>query len=245
MQVVSRAAAILRALDGEHRGLSLSELADRTGLPRSTVHRLVTALGAEGFVVASPATGRTRLGPGLTRLGAGDRRDLRDALRPVLQELHDRLDETIGLAVLEGDGVRFVDQVAASHPLQAVTAVGSVLPAWSSASGRALLAALPAAQREALVPRRLVGNAPSTTTRREQVLDAIDRAARDGVAVTYEEYTEGVCAAAVAVRDAFGDAAAISVSAPASRFRRREDAITFALLDARAQADHQTTEGGP
>jgi DNA-binding IclR family transcriptional regulator len=240
MQVVSRAASILRALDGEHRGLSLSEIADRTGLPRSTVHRLVTALQVERLVVGAPATGRTRLGPELARLAAGSRLEMQDELRPHLESLHRRLDETIGLSVLDGDGVRFVDQITANHPLQAVTAVGEVLPAWSSASGRALLATLSPAERDARVPDVLVAHAPATTTDRRAVLAAIDRAARDGLAVTREEYTEGVCAAAVAVRDAFGAAAAISVSVPTARFARRDDEIAAALLDVRARADHPT-----
>jgi DNA-binding IclR family transcriptional regulator len=241
MQVVSRAASILRALDGEHRGLSLSELAERTGLPRSTVHRLVTALGVEGFVVGAPAAGRTRLGPELARLALHNRGELQAELRPHLEDLHRVLDETIGLSVLEPGGVRFVDQITANHPLQAITAVGELLPAWSSASGRALLATLPVEERERIVPRALAAHAPSTTTDRRAVMAAIERAARDGVAVTREEFTEGVCAAAVAVRDAFGAAAAISVSAPTARFTRRADEITAALLDVRARADHPAT----
>jgi DNA-binding IclR family transcriptional regulator len=243
MQTISRAASVLRSLDGEHRGLTLAELAARTGLPRSTVHRLVTALAAERLVVAAPMSSRTRLGPELARLAAGARVEPRDELRPQLEALHRLLDETIGLSVLEGDSVRFVDQMTATHRLQAVTAVGEVLPAWSSASGRALLATLPPERREALVPRTLAAHTPATTTDRAEVMAAIERAARDGVAVTREEYTEGVCAAAVAVRDAFGDVAAISVSAPTARFTRREDAIAFALLEARARAGHQPTTG--
>lgn len=241
MQVVSRAASILRALDGEHRGLSLSELAARTGLPRSTVHRLVTALGVEGFVVGAPATGRTRLGPELARLALHSRGELQGEMRPYLEDLCRTLDETIGLSVLEPRGVRFVDQITANHPLQAITAVGELLPAWSSASGRVLLATLPLAQREEMVPRRLLARVSSTTTDRREVMAAIERAARDGVAVTREEYTEGICAAAVAVRDAFGAAAAISVSAPTARFTRRDHEITAALLDVRARADQPAT----
>src|SRR3954466_15916187 len=119
MQVVSRAASILRAPAGEHRDLSLPELGERTGLPRSTVHRLVTALGVEGFVVGAPATGRTLLGPELTRLalhGGGGRRG---ELRPTLGARRGTLEETIALSVLEPQGVRFVDQITANHPLQA------------------------------------------------------------------------------------------------------------------------------
>src|SRR3954466_15584092 len=164
MQVVSRAASILRAPAGEHRDLSLPELGERTGLPRSTVHRLVKAVGGEGFVVGAPATGRTRLGREPPRRARPSRGELQAELRPYLEDLRRTLDETIGLSVLEPEGVRFVDQITANHPLEATTPVGELLPAWSSASGRALLATLPHEQREAMVPRRLVAHVPSTTT---------------------------------------------------------------------------------
>ena len=80
IQVVSRAAALLRALDGRPRGLSLSQLSDRISLPRSTVHRLVVALEGEGFVAAATPNGRVRLGTELLRLAEGGRRDVQPSL---------------------------------------------------------------------------------------------------------------------------------------------------------------------
>src|SRR4051794_3529892 len=71
IQVISRAAQVLRALDGAPEGLSLSQLAERVALPRSTVHRLTTALAAEGLIAAASPNGRVRLGPELTRLAIG------------------------------------------------------------------------------------------------------------------------------------------------------------------------------
>src|SRR4051794_23454839 len=77
VQVIARAAQILRALDGEPDGLSLSALSERLGLPRSTVHRVVSALSAEGLVAAASPNGRVRLGPELARLALSSRRELR------------------------------------------------------------------------------------------------------------------------------------------------------------------------
>jgi DNA-binding IclR family transcriptional regulator len=236
MQVVSRVARILRALDREPAGLSLAQLAAGTDLPRSSVHRLVTAMQLEGLVAAAPRTGRTRLGPELARLALSSRQELRRELRPYMEDLHERLAETIGLSVLDHDAVRFVDQITANHPLQAITAVGELLPAYCSASGRALLATRPPQERERAIPARLVAHSPSTNTDRDAVLAELERVAREGIAVTREEYTEGVCAAAVAVRDAYGAVAAISVSIPSPRFARRSEEITAALLAVGRQA---------
>jgi len=74
IKIIGRAVAVLRALAGEREGLSISQLAERTGLPRSTIHRLVSALEVEGVLVAASVTGRVRIGPELVRLAEAGRR---------------------------------------------------------------------------------------------------------------------------------------------------------------------------
>src|SRR5262249_3300132 len=86
IQVIARVAQILRALDGEPQGLSLSELAKRVSLPRSSVHRIVSALSAEGLVAAASPNGRVILGPEISRLAAG-RREFWRELRPYMERL--------------------------------------------------------------------------------------------------------------------------------------------------------------
>ena len=70
VQVIARAAEILRALIGQPQGLSLSQIAREVGLARSTVHRIITALEAEHFVIPYSSNGGIRLGPGLVPLAA-------------------------------------------------------------------------------------------------------------------------------------------------------------------------------
>src|SRR5690242_19448948 len=76
VQVIARAAEILRALIDQPDGLSLSQIAKKVGLARSTVHRIVIALEAEHFVIPSSPAGRIRLGPGLLHLAASVRSEL-------------------------------------------------------------------------------------------------------------------------------------------------------------------------
>src|SRR5689334_12557813 len=75
VQVIARAAAILRALEDEAAGLSLGQIAQRVNLARSTVQRIVAALEAEKFLIAASPNGRVRLGPTILRLAASARTD--------------------------------------------------------------------------------------------------------------------------------------------------------------------------
>lgn len=87
VQVLARAAAVLRALEGRSDGLSLGQLARALGLPRSTVQRIVAALQAEELLIAASPTGKVRLGPALLRLAASVETDSAVLAKPVLAAL--------------------------------------------------------------------------------------------------------------------------------------------------------------
>lgn len=233
VQSIARAAAVLRALGAAPEGLALGELAAAVALPKSTVHRLVQALAAEDLARA-PAGGRIRLGPGLARLGAAAQDALADTLRLPLQDLRRELDETADLAVLDGAGVRFIDQAPAPHRLRAVSAVGSTFPLHCTANGKALLAALGDDAVRDLLPARLPRFTAATITARDALLADLARVRRTGVAVDREEHTDGICAVAAAICDADGPVAAFSVPVPTQRFRGNERRYGAAV---RAAAD--------
>jgi DNA-binding IclR family transcriptional regulator len=233
VQVIARAAQIMRALDGEPNGLSLSQLSERIGLPRSTVHRVVSALAAEGLLAAASPNGRVRLGPELARLALASRRELRLELRPYLQRLFDTLNETVDCAVLDGDHVRFIDQIAAPHRLRAVSSVGATFPLHCTANGKALLAELSPEEAARVLPTRLRRLTPATITSRAALMAEVDEARETKVAFDREEHTTGISAAGIAVRDPFGALAAISVPMPTQRFDGRESEIADALTAAR------------
>jgi DNA-binding IclR family transcriptional regulator len=235
VQVIARAAQILRALDGEPDGLSLSQLSDRLGLPRSTVHRVVSALAAEGLLAAASPTGRVRLGPELARLALSSRRELRQVLRPHLQRLFEAVNETVDCAVLDGDHLRFIDQIAAPHRLRTVSSVGTTFPLHCTANGKAILAELGRDEVARLLPTRLKRCTPATITGRAELLAELERVRARRVAFDREEHTTGISAAGIAVRDPFGALAAISVPMPTQRFAGREAEIADALLEARAE----------
>ena len=233
VQVIARAAQILRALDGQPNGLCLSQLSERIGLPRSTVHRVVTALAAEGLLAAASPNGRVRLGPEIARLALASRRELRLELRPYLQRLFETLNETVDCAVLDGDHLRFIDQIAAPHRLRAVSAVGASFPLHCTANGKALLAEVSPDAVARVLPTRLRRFTPATITARADLMAEIDEIRETKVAFDREEHTTGISAAGIAVRDPFGALAAISVPMPTRRFEGREAGIAEALREAR------------
>jgi DNA-binding IclR family transcriptional regulator len=235
VQAIARAAAVLRALERAPEGASLSRLATATELPKSTTHRIVTALAAEQLVVHE--RGPVRLGAAAARLGAASHEALGERLRPVLLGLRRQLDETVDLAVLDGALVRFVDQVPAPRRLRATSSVGELFPLHCTANGKALLAALPEVRALELLPARLPRLTSHTVTSREQLLAELATVREQGIAFDREEHTEGICAVG-AVVSAGEDpaAAAISVPVPSQRFGAEADGIVAATRDAAAAA---------
>ncbi|WP_309051251.1 IclR family transcriptional regulator [Streptomyces sp.] len=233
IQVIARAAEALRLLQAAPSGLTQAEVVERIGLPKSTVHRILGALEAEGLVTVAGTRGRYRLGPEIPRMAASVRSAMIIDLRPYLEDLSRLLEETVDLSVLEDQQVVFVDQVVADRRLRAVSAVGTGFPLHCCAPGKALLATLPAAALEHAVPNRLTAETPHTLTSHPALRRELDDIPRTGVAFDREEHTLGICAAGVAIRTAAWGTAAISVPTPTQRFAGREQAITDALSQAR------------
>jgi len=229
-------AHILRALDGEPQGLSLSQLAKRVDLPRSSVHRIVTALSAEGLLAAASPNGRVMLGPEIGRLAAG-RREFWRELRPYMERLFYLLGETVDCSVLDGDHVRFVDQIPGRHRLRAVSVVGSSFPLHSTANGKAILAELSAEELARLLPGRLKRYTDNTITSPGVLTRELARIREAGVAFDHEEHTIGISAAGIALRDPSGDFAALTVPMPTQRFAGNEDEVAAALRDVKRDVE--------
>ena len=151
VQVIARAAHIMRLLAESPEGLNLGQLTEQVGLPRSTVHRIVGALDAEDLVRPA-SSGKLRIGPALIGLAVASRRDLRHEAARYLERLSHELRETVDLAVLDGGEVLFIDQYASRRLLRIVSEIGARFPLHCTANGKALLAELPAEEVLRLLP---------------------------------------------------------------------------------------------
>jgi DNA-binding IclR family transcriptional regulator len=203
--------AILGQLGRAAGPVPAAELARALGLPRSTTYHLLATLVEAGFVVHLPEERRYGLGLAAYELGTGYLRQapLRRLAAGPLATLVDRAGESAHLAVLHGRDVVYVIEERAPGRPPLVTDVGVRLPAQLTASGRALLAALPAAQvRAAFVPG--LGAGPRTGTELRALLAA---ARRRGWAEEDGEVTEGLASVAAAVLDHAGHpVAAVAVT---------------------------------
>jgi DNA-binding IclR family transcriptional regulator len=230
VQVIARAAAILRALEDESSGLSLGQIAQRVNLARSTVQRIVAALEAEKFLIAASPTGRVRLGPTILRLADSARTDFVAIVRPYLTQLSSELKETVDLSVVKTDHLVFIDQVIGSQRLRMVSAVGETFPLYCTANGKAYLATLDDAAIAKLIGASYEARTPRTLTRLEDLLRDLKTVRKAGVAIDREEHAQGVCAAGVVTRDPVGNVVAISVPVPAQRFYKHQRTIVARLL---------------
>ena len=232
VQVIARAAEICRELATATEGLTTAELVERLGLSRPTVYRILRALMDEDFV-RQVEPGRYAVGPAFLVIGGSTYGGLRHDLRPFMKELSSELGETIDLAVLDNGEALFVDQFVALRGLRVVAHMGARLPLHCTASGKALLAALPPDEAENHLPAAPQAYTPNTVTDRAALLQELDEVRRTGVAYDHEEYVMGVCAVATPVYDAVGAIGALTVEVPAVRFHGRERPIVAAMLRCR------------
>jgi IclR family transcriptional regulator, KDG regulon repressor len=243
---VRNAARLLKEFSRTDRELGVSELARRLDLATSTVHRLLATLAAERLLERAP--GGYRLGLALFDLGASvaPHLDLHEAALPVMATLRATTGETVQLAVLDGLESVYIDRLESPHTVRIFSRVGTRLPAHTTSTGKALLAALPADELD----RRLVGWRPVRHTPFTIVYETVLRArlqeiARRGWAENREESRVGVVSVGAPVHGADRTViAALSVAAPTDRaapdvLRR----IRAAVLDAAAVISRRL--GGP
>mgnify|MGYP003575207335 CR=1 FL=1 len=230
IQVITRAAKILRTLREHPKGLSLSQISKEVDLARSTVQRIVSALEQENLVTAASANSGFRLGPEIARLAGAVHSDLKEELRPFLIQLSNMINETVDLSVLDNGKVLFVDQIIAAHPLQATSQPGASFPLHCTANGKAILASLSKTEIENLLPEQLRSYTDKTITNRDDLLKELDMVRREGVAFSREEHIEGICAVGAVVVDRLGNRSAVSIPLPSIRFYGNEAKLVTALI---------------
>ena len=233
VQVIARAASVLRALQGKPEGLSLGQIAKEIGLARSTVQRIVAALASEDFVAeAQPGRG-VRIGAGLARIAASLNSNFSEILRPHLVALRDEVGETVDLSVLSGGSAVFVDQIPGQQRLVALSGVGERFPLHCTANGKAILSCFAKEDAAILIDKSLAEHADYKLVDRAKLLREIDATRRKHLAFDLAEHGVGICAVGVAVLDAFGRPVAVSIPAPTHRFNGNRVALGEALLKLR------------
>lgn len=187
------------AFDEQHRALTLTELAQRAGIPVPTAHRLVAEL-VGGGALARRADGRYVIGRLLWGAGvlAPVEGGLTQVAEPFLYDVYASTLATVHLAVRDGDRVLYLQRLAGHASVPIVSTVGSRLPLHCTGVGKVLLAYAPG-ETQAQVFAKLTRNTPFTITVPSVLRAQLDRIRREGVATTSEEMSLGACSLAVPV----------------------------------------------
>ena len=140
--------------------------------------------------------------------------------------------ETVDLAVLDRDKTVVVDQVAGIHPLRAVSFIGSTLPLYCSATGKAVLGVLTDDQLGKLRKSiKLEPRTRHTIVSWEKLEREIERIRSKGIAYDHEECFEGICAVGAALLGPTGEIAAVSIPVPRERFVTMEETLAATLIE--------------
>jgi DNA-binding IclR family transcriptional regulator len=229
IQVIARTAEILRILHTAPEGMTKAELGEQIGLPRSTVHRLLSAMRDEGLVESLDSHGSYRLGPAIQRMAGAAWRSIMARLHPLLEQLAREANETVSVSVLDRNRMTIAASINGSQRLRAVSMVGDTLPLHSTASGKAVLATMDAAGLARRLPGTLARATASTITDRAVLAKELALTAKRGYALDREENSEGICAVAIFLGVVAGVPAAVSVLQPALRFYGHEEAMAAKL----------------
>ncbi len=183
----------------------VSEVAEHLDVARSTAHRLLVMLVHRQFAVQDPSTRAYSPGPRLVEIGlaAVGALDLRARMRPYLALLAASTGETVSLLVMDGNTVRFIDGIESQQTVRVSARLDERKPAHATSAGKAILAALPAAEVLAIYPDDWLGTVTErTVTNRTNLLAELDQIRADGFATNFEESEAGLGAVGMAILDA-------------------------------------------
>ncbi|RME11688.1 MAG: IclR family transcriptional regulator, partial [Ardenticatenia bacterium] len=167
VQSVARALRILMAFADGHSEVSVGDLSQQLGLPKSTVSRLLQTLEQMHFVMRDQRTGFYRLGPAIFTLAARGLtpEHIRVVARPHLHALAEQFGETVNLSLHDGDAVVNTEQVIGTQRMIVrVGWIGRRMPLHAASSGKAVLAFLPSRQVEAYLSKPLERYTAQTLT---------------------------------------------------------------------------------
>ena len=198
--VTSRALTILDAFDASAPRLSLSEIAERSGTPLTTTHRLLAEL-TEWGALQRRADGRYEIGRKLWDLGllAPVQMELRQVAAPFMQDVHTAIRDTVQLAVREGLSALYVERISGRESVPVVSQVGSRLPLHATGVGKVLLAAAPQDVVERAL-RSLTRITRNTVVEPGRMRRELAEVRRRRYARTSEEMSAGAASLAVPVQ---------------------------------------------
>lgn len=216
VQSIARAFQVLEILAESDNARGLSDIAQKAGHSQPTIHRSLRTLVDLGYVRQEPSR-RYGLGPKLIRLGERAVRDISAWAQPLLEQVVRDLEESVNMAMLDGDRIVYIAHVPSPQSVRMFTEVGSRAYPHSTGVGKALLSEMPASVVEGIVARAgMPSFTPYTITDFPSLLTELNSVAKRGYAVDRQEQELGVRCIAVTIPES-PTRMALSVSGPSTR----------------------------
>lgn len=235
--VAHKVMRILETLLEKPVDMDLREIASRTGLPKSTVHRILSSLEEDRWILQNKTTRRYQLGAKIMLFADANRVQsaLVAAAEEPMKELVKQTGETTVLAVLDGDVARCVHVVESPNALKFSFRVGGTLPLHAGAVGKVIGAFSPPPVRQRIASRKLEAYTQNTITDPEALLKEFEETKNRGYSVSIEEVDPGGTAVGAPVffrNERF--LAALIISGPRTKFENKtEDLATQVMATAR------------
>lgn len=234
VQSVAKAFNILRAFDRYDPAMTLSQIAQKANIDISTAQRFAHTLHQLGYLNKHPQNRQYELSIKALDLAyhfIGSSK-LVDRAMPILQHLSKQTEETVNLTVLDGSEIVFVTRFLSRHLLNTDVIIGSRLPAYCTAPGRAILSRLPREKVTEIINNSdLRSFTRDTTTDPERIMAMIAEARAAGFATAYEEIYHADASIAAPITHPNGDVlGAVSVAVTLARYKREDVPAKFANL---------------
>lgn len=236
VQVLDRALDIIEQLASVETGLGIAELAQRTGLPKSTVHRILSTFTDRQYIEKNRDTSVYSLGQKFVEIASIylNNINLKTEAEPLMHELATAFGATCYLAVFDNNEVMYLERVEPFNNLRIYTQIGKREPLHCTALGKVLLSGLkPEVCLDTVSQLTLRQYTPNTITSRETLLQAVDEVRDWGYALDRNEHDIAVSCLAVPIYDYTGNImAAMSISGPGLLENHKHEDILTRMLNA-------------
>lgn len=220
IRAVERALDVLMCFTSQTPELTMTQISEMVGINKSTVHRLLATLEGKRFVERDSVTGIYRPGIRLLQMAflTLEHNDLRRLATPFLHTLCDQHRENVNLSVLDDADVIYLTIIESPQRVKLAAAPGQRLPAFCTASGKAILAFLPEENVRHILEFGMPRYTKNTITSLDAFFEDMSQTRQRGFAISEQEFEEGINAIAAPICN--HPIASISIAGPAYRLTR-------------------------
>jgi len=214
----------------ENGEMSIGELADSSGMVKSTVHRIMGTFKQMGYVYQNKVNGKYLATLKIFELGTkiAGRIPLNKIIRPYLEEIFESCHETVNFAIVDKDDIVFVDKIVTAEPLRIELEVGRRVTAYCTALGKAILSFTDDVDVSKIVFKKMT---EKTVDSPEKLLEQMESIRKNGYIIEREEFIDGLTCMAVPIKNRNNKAvAAISIAVPNARLNAEKEREFINLL---------------